>query len=405
MSRRFALHSFTLLSPLLYAALPLALAASLPVWTVALLCLLFGAAAHWPVLEPARLPVSFLIVLGTYFPLVSARLSDGWFADLMPVLLLVVLGWAAVWLLNQAADQAGEKGSRAALYLLPLCLLAPHPLVLLSLIATLLLRLGPDHALPTLSVARTQTELGVCWRGLGPMLTGFAAALFLSFALPSQSFGWATQQVLRQAVSQAGSGKQIYQQPICRLFMVNGKWELFSGTPGNWNPAEPADCSFTPLQYLEEATDLTPLQFSARQRHLALVGVALLLGLAVWHARQRREPRKTANVAALQPQPAALAGFAPFPQHRVRVAYARTEAHFAGLGLSRQDSETPADYLRRAASQWPDLAASLVALSGAYALVRYGSGVSDAQADTAEAAAHATVNFTSSTDSLVSVQD
>ncbi|MDO4263883.1 MAG: DUF4129 domain-containing protein [Deinococcus sp.] len=328
----------------------------------------------------------FLVVLGAYFPLVSARLSDGWLADLMPALLLVALGWAAVWLLNQAAEQVGEKGSRAWLYLLALGVLAPHPLLLLSLAAALLLRPGPDSALPAPPAARTLAELGTRWRGLGPLLTGFAAALFLSFALPAGSLGAVTQQVLQQAAAQPGSGHQIYQQPICRMIMVDGKWELFGGTPGNWAPAEPADCSFTPLEYLRKVTELTPLEFSARQRHLALVGVVLLLALAVWRARQSR-PRQSAVAPAPLPSLEPLAGLEPLPLHRVRAAYARTEAHLAAAGLVRQEAETPAEYLRRVAGEWPGLARPLATLGAVYGPVRYGGGVSEGQADAAEQSA------------------
>ncbi|RTR30954.1 DUF4129 domain-containing protein [Deinococcus radiophilus] len=73
--------------------------------------------------------------------------------------------------------------------------------------------------------------------------------------------------------------------------------------------------------------------------------------------------------------------------HRVRAAYARTEAHLSAQGLTRQDAETPTEYLHRAAQQWPNLSAPLATLGAAYGPVRYGGGVSEGQADQAEQSA------------------
>ncbi|GHF96135.1 hypothetical protein GCM10017783_05000 [Deinococcus piscis] len=72
---------------------------------------------------------------------------------------------------------------------------------------------------------------------------------------------------------------------------------------------------------------------------------------------------------------------APSPLHRVRAAYTRTEAHLSAAGLPRRDSETPAEYLSRVASRWPEMAGPLAALSAAYDPVRYGDGINNAQAE------------------------
>ncbi|MCY1702636.1 DUF4129 domain-containing protein [Deinococcus sp. SL84] len=129
-----------------------------------------------------------------------------------------------------------------------------------------------------------------------------------------------------------------------------------------------------------------------------LLGSLFLLALLawVWQLLTARSRPTFAYEDTREAGPAVTSAPVPdlTPLHRVRAAYARTETHLAAAGLHRRASETPAEYLRRAASRWPNLSAPLAALGRAYAPVRYGGGVSDTQADTAEAAAGAIVGHT-----------
>ncbi|MDO4263882.1 MAG: DUF4129 domain-containing protein [Deinococcus sp.] len=118
-----------------------------------------------------------------------------------------------------------------------------------------------------------------------------------------------------------------------------------------------------------------------------LLGTLFLFALLawVWHlltARARptyawEETREAASAAR-------AAAPAHAPLHRVRLAYAQVEAHLAAAGVHRRAAETPAEYLRRAAAEWPEVAAPLEALGAAYAPVRYGGGVSEGGANLAE---------------------
>ena len=56
----------------------------------------------------------------------------------------------------------------------------------------------------------------------------------------------------------------------------------------------------------------------------------------------------------------------------------------AAVGVSRY---TVAEYLRRAAAIWPAQASALATLAAAYAPVRYGGGITEAQSDAAERSA------------------
>lgn len=87
------------------------------------------------------------------------------------------------------------------------------------------------------------------------------------------------------------------------------------------------------------------------------------------------------------PEPGQAAAPAGAPLHRVRQAYAQVERHLSAAGLHRRSSETPAEYLRRVAAEWPGVAGPLGVLGAAYGPVRYGGGVSGEQAEQAEQSA------------------
>lgn len=111
----------------------------------------------------------------------------------------------------------------------------------------------------------------------------------------------------------------------------------------------------------------------------------LLLLLAAWAVLRLKElPEGEADDLA----PAAIpAGPDDEPTGRVRAAYAATLRALARHGLSRLESETPAELLGRAAVRWPDTAASLSRLTSAYTPVRYGQAADDLQAGAAERSA------------------
>ena len=71
----------------------------------------------------------------------------------------------------------------------------------------------------------------------------------------------------------------------------------------------------------------------------------------------------------------------------MRAAYAATLRVLARHGLSRLESETPAELLSRAAVRWPGAAAPLSQLTSAYTPVRYGQAADDTQAEAAERSA------------------
>ncbi|WP_261664207.1 DUF4129 domain-containing protein [Deinococcus sp. Marseille-Q6407] len=115
-----------------------------------------------------------------------------------------------------------------------------------------------------------------------------------------------------------------------------------------------------------------------------VMGLALLVVFFLRrHTKPAAPPAPTTRASVSSPPASAFAA----PLHRVRAAYARTEAHLSAAGLSRREAETPAEYLRRVAAEWPGQAAPLATLGAAYGPVRYGGGVTDAQAEAAEGAA------------------
>ncbi|MFC6592623.1 DUF4129 domain-containing protein [Deinococcus lacus] len=77
---------------------------------------------------------------------------------------------------------------------------------------------------------------------------------------------------------------------------------------------------------------------------------------------------------------------AELPENRVRAAYMVAESRLHAAGLPRHTGETPAEYLGRAATVWPQAAEALHTLGQLYQPARYGAG-SAAGAQEAEAAA------------------
>lgn len=108
----------------------------------------------------------------------------------------------------------------------------------------------------------------------------------------------------------------------------------------------------------------------------------LLLLLAAWAVLRLRElPEDEADDPALIDAPD---GPVDAPTGRVRAAYAATLRLLAQHGLSRLESETPAELLGRAAVRWPETAAALSHLTSAYTPVRYGQAADATQAEAAE---------------------
>ncbi|GHF96128.1 hypothetical protein GCM10017783_04990 [Deinococcus piscis] len=367
---------------LAYAALPLILWPLLPAWAVALLAALYALAARWPRLQPWRLALGTLLLTALYLPAISGVLAaGGWLIDLVPLFSLLVLSGLALWLVERAAEQAEERDSRAWMFLLPLALLSPHPLALVSLGAALLLRRGADDV--------ALQGRGQPWghRAGGRQLALAAlivvGILLLSFALPSHSLLGQVQTALWQAsTTENPSLPGIGGCEQANWTFVNGQWVSDNGCQlGGGGALQQEDG-------LKTASPLVAALGGPTGRWLALLGAALAAGL--WWRSAPRRPRRVQSAAALDSEPdLADAGLftAPQPLHRVRAAYAHTEAHLAVAGLVRQEAETPAEYLRRAAAIWPAQASALATLAAAYAPVRYGGGITEAQSDAAERSA------------------
>lgn len=370
---------------LAYAALPLILYPVLPVWSVLLLAGLYGLAARWPQLQPWRLALGTCLLAALHLPTIGSVLAGGgWLIDLVPLFGVLLLAWLALWLVSRAADDAGERGSRSWLYLLPVAALAPHPLSLVSLGSAFLLRGGPDSPAPN-GPATRRTLRSVA---LLPWAVALAGVFFLSFALPSQSL-WrmADQSLWNQAGIDQG-GRRIYRQNVCREFYKDGTWVMYVGNgDGNWKEVDPASCGGgKPEEQASEQLDAASFLSVGHKRSLALVGLVLLAFslLRGWGRNSRQTPVQD-KPPEISPERPALTVLPPL--HRVRAAYARTEAHLAAAGLVRQEAETPAEYLRRVSADWPGQASALAALGTAYATVRYGGGVTETQAEAAEQSA------------------
>lgn len=120
---------------------------------------------------------------------------------------------------------------------------------------------------------------------------------------------------------------------------------------------------------------------------LILQAVALLVAfwlLARW--RLSGAPAQEADDPALSSQASRAAHAAP--DHRVRLAYQQAGQALLEAGWIRGQAETPSRYAARLAQAQPFLAAPLHTLTRLYVPVRYGGVVSEAEATTAEAAAH-----------------
>ncbi|GAA4005569.1 hypothetical protein GCM10022631_15990 [Deinococcus rubellus] len=107
----------------------------------------------------------------------------------------------------------------------------------------------------------------------------------------------------------------------------------------------------------------------------------LLLLLIAWAVLRLRELPDDTDGPALTDPPD---GPTDAPTGRVRAAYAATLHVLAHHGLSRLTSETPDELLSRAAVRWPEAAAPLAQLTGAYSPVRYGQAADESQAEAAE---------------------
>ncbi|WP_261664209.1 DUF4129 domain-containing protein [Deinococcus sp. Marseille-Q6407] len=122
-----------------------------------------------------------------------------------------------------------------------------------------------------------------------------------------------------------------------------------------------------------------------------LLGTLLLFAVlaGVWRllTARSREIYAYAETHEAAPVTASAPVAASAPLHRVRLAYAQVERHLTAAGRPRRSSETPAEYLRRVAAEWPSLAAPLATLGAAYSPVRYGGGISEGQAEQAERSA------------------
>ncbi|GHF96147.1 hypothetical protein GCM10017783_05020 [Deinococcus piscis] len=140
----------------------------------------------------------------------------------------------------------------------------------------------------------------------------------------------------------------------------------------------------------------TPLGNLNLYHALFLLLVALLLFTLLawgWHLLTSR-PQPTFSDEVVQgAEPVRAAGPSSAPLHRVRQAYAQVERHLSAAGQYRRASETPAEYLRRVAGEWPEVAGPLATLGTTYGAVRYGSGVSERQADQAEQSAAAVLGM------------
>ncbi|WP_189642105.1 hypothetical protein [Deinococcus piscis] len=265
---------------LAYAALPLVLWRILPVWAVLALCLLFGVTAWRTGLAPMRFVLGLLLILAVHSSAFLEGLSGGWLADLIPLFALMGLACLALWLVGRAADDAEEKDSRSWLFLLPLALLAPHPLALVSLSSALLLRQGPD--LPLLSVQTAATGERSGWLSWGPAL---AVVFLLSFALPSQSLWQVADQALWVQAGLDQGGKRIYRQNVCRQFYKDGTWAMYVGNgDGHWKEVNPASCTGRkPESQSTPKEEAKSLLGTGHRRSLAVVGLLLLAYLlAAW---------------------------------------------------------------------------------------------------------------------------
>ncbi|KQR08797.1 hypothetical protein ASF71_09800 [Deinococcus sp. Leaf326] len=165
------------------ALVPLALAGLLPWWAVALLCVLFGLGARFPVWQDARLLVSLLVAGVATLPELAALRGNGNGEALLDLgarylALVVALGLSGY---GVATLEGGRR--RGLIALLCAGLFAPQPLLLPALVGGALLRPGTDDRLGRYR-PRAAAEREAERRGWGLLLAAVLALTLLALALP-----------------------------------------------------------------------------------------------------------------------------------------------------------------------------------------------------------------------------